>query len=888
MIASPALRIRAVSATLALVAGVGLLAYEPSAPPAAAAEGDLTDSAVTLAWADGIVGADGEVVQERDESDPMYQDFADLEVTVAQTDDIRRQSLHLSWEGALPSRFNGTNLLQGGYLQLMQCWGDENAGPDPETCVYGATGVAETPPGDTGFRFLNYSAPPDPLLDEDALAAYWNPADQRHMVPFQAANAADPVWDAAPYYDRWTTNEVRRVLTRPNGTGETYFPVQDGVGAPHLGCGLAIDDGGDIRDCWLVIVPRGVHEVNGTDLAGTESLLLSSPLSPSNWAQRIQVHLDFASLDTVCPIDAEQRPTLGSELMGSAMYSWQPVLCADDGPVYGFSPASDAVARRIVSTPTSLEGMGFTSAPVTEADGPAPVLHAPVAISGLAIGFNLVASDGVRVDELRLTPRLMAKLLTQSYWRDVPGTVAYSVQPGEGEEDPRPEWIRQNPEAFVYDPEFLALNPGIDPNIHSLHASNVLKVPDEPSDAVRDLWRWIFSDDAAVAWLGGTADEHGMRVNPALGELLTGHIEDGTAPDIVPRDVETCYEVEDDDPIAAFPEYCSLDLLPYTSGFEDSARRTSLFETSLWTREPNATHPSQQPGGWYSRPESRQFGVALALTDTVSAGRYGVPTASLLNASGEFVAPTGAGLTAGVNAMVPSEVDGVLETDPEAADPSAYPLPAVTYAAVRTEQERAPLEDYAHFLEHAAGPGQTAGWSPGELRPGYVPLPEEMREQTLAVAEDLLDGDPPDDPGDPSGFSPGGAEDGTDDGSPGGDEGGDASGGDPSGGPGADSAGDAPGGNGAAPDPQSFSPGGTDDPADGAGAAPLPDGAADGGAEDPAAPPVGDDVPVAQSTPGEPVGPMQYALLVVLIIGLVGAFAGPAVLRLGPRAVTAG
>lgn len=885
MITSPARRFRAVSAALALLAGAGLLAYQPAPSPANAAEaGDLTDSAVTLRWADGIVGADDSVVQERDESQPMYQDFENLEVTVSQTENIRRQSVHVRWTGGLPTLLSGTTM-RGGYLQLMQCWGDDDAGPSPENCVWGTEGLAEGPatlpglPGSAGSRDLNVGVA-DPALDDEALADYWNPVVSRHQMPFQAAGATDSVWDPAPYFDRWTSNEFRRGVTTAEGDGERYFTVQDGVAASHLGCGRTVGDDGGVRDCWLVIVPRGAHEVNGADISeNLSSALQSSPLSPTNWDQRIQVHLDFSPIDRFCPIEAEQRPTLGSELVGPAMYAWQPALCADDGPVYGFSPTSDSEARRIVSSAVvGAAGLGFTSMPVTDADGPEPVLHAPVAISGVAIGFNIVGQNGELATEMRLTPRLVAKMLTQSYWRDLPGLPA----PPPSGEDARPEWVRSNPEAFIYDPEFIELNPDIDPRVYSLHASNVLKVSGEPSDAVRDLWRWIFSDDDAVAWLGGKADDDGMQVNPYFRDLLTGYIEAGTAPDIVPRDVEYCYEVESDDIDIKRPRYCSLDLLAYTNGTEDSARKASTFETLLWEYSPQLLHPNGQGAGWYTRAEPRTFGVALAVTDTVSAAQYGIRTASLMNAAGEFVSPAAASVTAGVDAMVPGEVDGVLELDPAAADPEAYPLPAVTYAAVRTGQEEDALADYAHFLEHAGGPGQTPGWSPGELRTGYVPLPEDMRRQTLAVAQQLLRG-PDDEPEAPPGLSPGDTEGGGDEDPPaGGDESG--GGGDQSGGQDPDTAGDGPGGNGDAPDPASMAPGGDNGASDASGEAP-PGGAA-GGTEGP--PATDDQVPVAQFTPGEPVGPMQYALLAVLIVGLLGALAGPAILRLGSRSATVG
>jgi hypothetical protein len=70
-------------------------------------------------------------------------------------------------------------------------------------------------------------------------------------------------------------------------------------------------------------------------------------------------------------------------------------------------------------------------------------------------------------------------------------------------------------------------------------------------------------------------------------------------------------------------------------------------------------------------------------------------------------------------------------------DPSAYPLTMVTYAMAPTcGLTPAKASAIATLLRYAASDGaNTAGVQPGQLAPGYLPLPAAMRQQTLAVAD---------------------------------------------------------------------------------------------------------------------------------------------------------
>lgn len=125
----------------------------------------------------------------------------------------------------------------------------------------------------------------------------------------------------------------------------------------------------------------------------------------------------------------------------------------------------------------------------------------------------------------------------------------------------------------------------------------------------------------------------------------------------------------------------------------------------------------------------------LAVVDAATASRYSLPTASLLNAAGKFVAPTTASLLAAEAAMKDGPVAGVLAPNPSTTDPAAYPLTALSYAATAPSTlDVASGKDYAAFLRYAGGPGQEPGIASGQLPFGMVPLPDKLKAQTIAAA----------------------------------------------------------------------------------------------------------------------------------------------------------
>ncbi|MCX4971855.1 hypothetical protein [Streptomyces sp. NBC_00620] len=813
----PRPRPRVFVAVGSLVAAV-LVALLPLPPTssAAAADGGAEDSAVTQTGKKG-----------------KYDDFSDLRVTVDQTKDLRGQGVRVSWEGGAPTTPGSA---RGNYLQIMQCWGDDPHGPDREQCVFGAGGVL--PGSSTYSRAVSSSA---------------DPAETRSdFVPFRPANGEAPTAEAFDntYFGPLDTNEQNFNRTFANGTGEVEFEVQDGIQADYLGCGVNTAPAGNTptpRPCWLVVVPRGTHKPTGdeVDPDNVSSTLTTSPLSATDWSQRMAFRLDFLPVDNFCPEGRAERPVTGSELAADAVSSWQPKLCSSTDTAFSYDPAGEESARIGVSgTTTDAPLLGVTVDPVTQVAGQPDVVHAPVAVSGLAIGFFIESPVRGAMPELKLTPRLVAKILTHSYVRTVPWNNG----------SPTPEHVKGNPQSYFDDPEFKELNPEFAEfaNDGQPSAQLSLMVPTGNSDTTRLLWNWLQSDSEARDFLSGKPDPWGMRMNSYFQGL--GLDEDTSLSDFPKNDPTTVLGVgaEEATGIEDLPTYGITALDPFTDDLHDGALRT---------RRGNNNNKVLYDPTSVNRTELKNLPgkrTVMAVVDAVSAERYGLSTAALRNAAGQFVKPTTDTLLKGVAAMQPSPDNaGVLKPDPARAKGQAYPLTAVTYAAASVNQGATDRKAYADFIRFAAGPGQTPGLSAGELPYGYAPLPADLREQAETAADDLERGAVPDDGDDPDPDDPGGV-----------DSGGPASGGDTAGTSSGTDAGGVSSGGESGGDNTNVS---ASESSAGNGSA-----SASGAQQNVADAKTG-------FTPGEVLGIIRWVLLVVLFLGGAAGLAGPIMLRFSQR-----
>lgn len=693
---------------------VAATATAPGTTPASAAAA-ATDSARTIAWADAV----------RDLDDPNAALFADLEVTVSQTANLTNQGVTVSWTGARPTSLGE---FATDYLQLMQCWGDAS-GPSPEQCQFGqaSSSIASRLGTNAAGRGLVAGEDPQQVYDATRLIPppRNNPNLRAYAVPFRPVKG-EPTFDATKYFDANTSNEVSAARTGADGTGQVVFETQTSLEAPQLGCGAVDAVSGTPRSCWLVIVPRGGFDADGSPASSAvDGRISGSPLSSGNWQHRIQVPLAFQRIGSECALGAAERRTAGSELVAEAITSWQPALCAK-GPTFGYSQIGDAEARRqLTGSLDGAAGMAFVSRPLSaEESAGATVAYAPVTASALVVAFNIewdvprnspmFGRNGTLVDDLTLSPRLLAKLLTQSYRADVP----------DGSRAP----MASNPRTLVVDPEFVRLNPAFADFNNSVNWQGMM-VALGSSDANAEVWRWIVADADARDFLQGRPDEWGMQINPAYAALA---IADDPLIDSFPKADLSTFR-----PSANVPEpgYGTLDLRPYMNDLHEAALRARRADANVKIVWDDTKVP---PGFVASGPQIPGARFSMALTDSASAARYGLQTAKLVNAAGKAVAPTQDGILAAMDAMVPSAVPGVELIDQSVRANRAYPLGMVAYAAVNICTPTLPeLKDYAGLLDYAAATGQVSGDAKGQLPRGYVPLPEAAREQVAAAATQL-------------------------------------------------------------------------------------------------------------------------------------------------------
>jgi hypothetical protein len=719
-------------------------------------------------------------------------------------------------------------------------------------------------------------------------------------VPFVAQN--DPTTNVyqpelSSAFDQFSTNEVDVATTGADGTGQQQFETLTSTQALGLGCGQEQTDGTP-QGCWLVIVPRGHYEPNGfaEDISAGSSAgfgheIVSSPLSAGNWAQRIQVHLSYAPLPTFCPTTGipDDEYMEGSQLALRAVDSWELELnqqsnCAR---LFHMASTSEQEVTQDFTTPDNQNALAFTTDPIgtdrSRAGLPPPtlpgVVYAPVAVVGLDFAFHIDErtpgqdsgkTQGYLTQPVNLSPQLVARAITQSYLLDLPDYDPAATNPSTGKPFDGPAWAQANPQDISFDPTFEQLNPEVISHGYAELPLAPLET-DENSAYNQDIWQWMQGDPATSGWLDGTA-KSSVTIDPQYESQKLGA---PPAIDNMPRAYTPCLNLgtagNGSEEIR-----CSTDELPYVTDFDtasaDVLAANPLSYNNHW--DPLAPNPNNTTGYWDKNPpEPPGQTFEWAMDDTSDSAAYGLVPADLCNDSGgSCVAPTIASVGAAVAHAKPDKA-GLLEVNPADPGTGAYPLSQVVYAAVdlakpvkstgETPEQYAQalshyaqeLNDYADFLSFAAGQGQTAGQSAGDLPAGYLPLPASLQAQATAAVTRLRTlaaggTGPASSPTTTSSSSTATT---------------------PSGGP--STGGPATGGSGAG-GTGSTTPASPATPSPAVGPSQAPTVAA--GTTPTAGPTI---VPPTISlesgnTPGQPVGPIRDVLVVVLIVGLAGAGGG--------------
>jgi len=741
------------------------------------------------------VGADGTVgVQGTDTSLPLTDSammiagrgrFSNLEVTVNQTKNLVNQALSLTWSGADPTQEAASGRFGNNFLQIFQCWGDDdgtnptNPGPPPTQCQQGAVGGS--------YQFSNTSYPGlysmGRIISQrqwdnfDTSMGTYDPRTGLVWLPFQAVDGTtipiqeDPTWQPFEtgsywmnsYYNQTTTNEIAAAATRPDGTGAELFQINTGLEASSLGCGQNVQPLADattkVPKCWLVVVPRGMGSDENANTAyggvGADTTgVVTSPLMPGVWENRIAFPLEFNPLDSPCKLGQNERRLSGTELAFPAVANWQPQLCSTGSLVpYSYAPVGDATARQQLSGQLGSPGMVVVQRPLSSdfTDNANPIVYSPLTVSGITIGFNIdriLAPNpdpnegplaGIRIADLYLTPRLVAKLLTQSYRAAVTTF-----------EEPAYPWLPSNPFDLSKDPDFLQFNPEfVNLTAFDTRAFSGLSVPAGTSDTAQTVWEWIFADPEAKSWLDGQADPWGMKVNPVYSTNVsvnpTGTAFNDPTPTSFPKSDPYCYQAPATGTGVTItpPALCSTDWNPYQRNFAVTAQvGRAANDGAKVVLNPFSTSVVDT---WAkAAPQTLGYKTMLVLTDSPNAALFGLQTASLSRAGDNganrvFVEPDSAGLAAGLAAMRPGSNPSVLEPAPSVAAAGAYPLTTVTYAMTKPlALDSLARSEYAAFLQYGTTTGQTPGLEIGQLPRGYLPLSQSLRDQAATAIDNVL------------------------------------------------------------------------------------------------------------------------------------------------------
>jgi len=705
-----------------------------SAAPAAAAQ-DAPGYSETKTLTREHLEADGSAA---------VADSRTVTVTVDHTENLRgRERVLVSWSGARPSAARANNPYgYGGMNQeypvvILQCRGlDDTSLPadqqlQPETCwttVYNQR-YSVASPTVAVWKHDRYAdavdtADPDPATWPEVCGPQLPTfLLSQHLLPFRAANGtvfescSDSTIPPESALDGALPAAEIAAFTAADGTGEVQFEVRTATENESLGCSDAVP-------CSIVVIPiMGIScadgdaacRADGAYAPGStngENLTVDAAVSPyywwseSNWRHRFSVPLSFTLPPDACDVLDDRAPVAmyGSEVLNQASLQWAPAYCLRaDRFKFQHNRYPEPISLRLLETGEAVAA--FVSEPAESST--VPLGYAPVAVSGFAIAYvSDLADNAGELARMRLTPRLLAKLLTQSY----PATNLGRARAG----------LANNPLVLSRDPEFLELNPAIKQN--DLEAMATVLSLSESSDVMTALTQYIAGDTEAMAFLGGEPDPWGMVVNPAYLDVEVPRAEwpmlDGYIPDI-PASGDACLRAN---PAPYFQKVASP---------VNSLRKIAVATLDAW---PNVSTVCTGAGTAavpfkLGRVARQDFGNRnmLGLVSLGDAERYGLRTAELrtdgTRAGATFVAASEASMAAAVQVATQSAVGAPFTFDRGALPATAYPGTMIVHAAARlTGLAAADAATVAEFIGIATTEGQTPGTANGQLPDGFLPM----------------------------------------------------------------------------------------------------------------------------------------------------------------------
>ena len=255
--------------------------------------------------------------------------------------------------------------------------------------------------------------------------------------------------------------------TAADGTGSAQFEVRPASNLPQLDCSAT-------NPCSILVYENDALPIQAGSLP----------------AARVVIPITFAPSQADCPTitDFDVRVD-GSATSAGLFYAWAAQICqGDSSVVLDYTETSSTTGRE--NFLSGLIDFGVTALPATEEElshhpDHREYSYAPVAASAVVVAYNLTDPfTGLRIENLVVSPRLVARLVTNS-----------SV------------------ETFVRDRELLNINPTVR---FPTNGINRILVRAERNAATTILTSWMSADPEAQKFLAGNdTDTWRVDLNPA-------------------------------------------------------------------------------------------------------------------------------------------------------------------------------------------------------------------------------------------------------------------------------------------------------------------------------------------------------------------------------------
>jgi len=671
-------------------------------------------------------------------------DTRTVTVAVDKTENLRgRERVLVTWSGARPSAARANNPYgYGGMNQeypvvILQCRGLDNPNLpaaqqlQPETCWtsvynqrYAAASTTVAVWKHDRYATAEDRGDPDPATWPEACGPQLPPSIlAQHLLPFRAANGTvfpsctDSSIPPESALDGAMPPAEIAAYTTADGKGEIQFEVRTETENESLGCS-------DSVPCSIVVIPimgiscadgdaacraDGAFEPGSTNGQNVTVDWAVSPYywwSESNWRNRFSVPLTFALPPDACDVLDDRAPVAmyGSELLNQASLQWAPAYCLRaDRFKFQHNRFSEPISISLLEKGTAVAA--FVSEPAEAST--VPLGYAPVAVTGFGIAYvSDLADNAGELTQMRLTPRLLAKLLTQSY----PATGFGRAREG----------LENNPLVLSRDPEFLQLNPTIKQN--DLEAMATVLALSESSDVMTALTQYLAADEEAMAFIAGQKDPWGMVVNPSYRDIDLPRDEwpmlDTYVP-VIPSTGDACLLAN---PAPYFQKVASP---------VNSLRKIAIATLDSW---PNVSTVCTGAGTLsvpfkLGRTPRQDFGNRnmLGLVSLGDAERYGLRTAELrtsgTHTGATFVAATSAAMAAAVSVATQIAPGAPFTLDRGALPAAAYPGTMIVHATAKlTGLAAGHAGIVAEFIRVATTEGQAPGTANGQLPDGFLPI----------------------------------------------------------------------------------------------------------------------------------------------------------------------